>query len=63
MRVFDKTCGRFRLTVSEPWPMWVKLEVDGEPCDLSHMQSTELHDLRYLVDRAIIHAEARDATP
>jgi hypothetical protein len=60
--VFDKACGKFTVTVSDGWPMWVKLGFDGADLGCS-IRSTDLYDLRYLVDRAIAAAEEREARP
>jgi hypothetical protein len=63
MSVFDKTCGMFRLTVSEPSPSWVTIfpaeanEFDYDQHQLRYIRLEDLHDLRYLIDRAIEAAE------
>lgn len=49
---FEKSCGKFTLTCSEPSPVWVRIttEYDG---NLGCLHIADLHDLRYLIDRAL----------
>lgn len=59
MSVYRNTAGNWTVDVSEPWPMWVTLRYGPE--DILHgVRAHELYDLKHLIDRAIIAAEARD---
>ena len=49
---FEKTVGTVKLTVyRDGWPLSIHLENDGK--EMKFFGIEQLHDLRYLVDRAL----------
>ena len=49
------SAGKFKITVSDPYPVWITLEHEcgGQLLKFPH---TELSDLRYAVDKAVQEA-------
>lgn len=59
MTVYVNECGKFAITISEPHPMWAEVRIDGDRVP-GHLTSADLYDLKHLIDRAIIAAEAKE---
>lgn len=54
---FKKTVGDLSLTVyKDGWPLSIRLENEGKELRLFGIE--QLHDLRYLVDRALVDVSA-----
>jgi hypothetical protein len=61
---FDKPCGYFSLYVSPPSPRWVTIRWEGEELipkgmNRAHIKIEDLHDLKYLIERAIAEVGRR----
>jgi hypothetical protein len=55
---FKKTCGEFTIEVSPPSPRWVTVYHNrhgdkGRREEIGGFSADDLHDLKYLVDRAL----------
>lgn len=65
MNTFTKRCGHFEIEISPPYPRWVRLfhNRHGDRLrqeELGGCTSDELHDLKYIIDRAISFVEKAD---
>ena len=59
--IYERQCGKWELSVSEPHPAWVTITLAEEPDRPTFrlLRIEDLVDLRHLIDRAIAAADAR----
>lgn len=51
------SAGKFELNLSEPYPVWVTLKIDGE--EVARLTHHDLRDLEYAANKAMREAKMK----